>query len=74
MDFFTVSIEELISKDVKRLEDAFSDRDVVIIPHKVNDDHYDVVISHVGTVTMTPLMMWILHHIERNHYYRIEIV
>lgn len=74
MDFFTVSIEALISKDVKRLEDALSDRDLVIIPEKIDDDHYDVVISHIGTVTMTPLMMWILHHIERNHYYRIEIV
>lgn len=74
MDFFTLSIDNLIAADTQRLIDTLSDRDIVIIPTKVDVDHFDVVISHIGTVTMTPLMMWILHHIDRKNYYRMEIV
>jgi hypothetical protein len=74
MDFFTLSIENLLAADTQRLIDTLSDRDIVIIPDKVDEDHFDVVISHIGTVTMTPLMMWILHHINRKNYYRMEIV
>lgn len=74
MDFFTLSIDNLAATDTQRLIDTLSDRDIVIIPTKVDEKHFDVVISHIGTVTMTPLMMWILHHIDRKNYYRMEIV
>ena len=74
MDEYTVHIEHLCYMPTNILVEAFKDRDVVIIPEKVNDDHYDVVITHVGAVTMTPLMMWILHHIPKDQYYRIEII
>lgn len=73
---FTVKISDLAAKHVKPLEDAFKDRDIEISSYKIYIAEYDVYqvkISNIHPVTMTPLMWWILHHIDRSDYHEIII-
>ena len=73
---YKVEISKLAAKHVKPLEDAFNDRDVQIMSYKPNQEEYDlyeVEIRNIHPVTMTPLMWWILHHIDKSDYYNIII-
>lgn len=73
---YKVRITKLAAKHVKPLEDAFKDREIEISidkPLSEEYDLYDVTISNIHPVTMTPLMWWILHHIEKSDYCEIII-
>lgn len=73
---YTVEITKLKEGYVAALQLAFMDRDItmeILPPLSEEPGLYDVTISNVHPVTMTPLMWWILHHIDKSDYYEIII-
>lgn len=73
---YTVEITKLKEGYVAALQLAFKDRDIameILPPLSEEPGLYDVTISNVHPVTMTPLMWWILHHIDKSDYYEIII-
>ena len=73
---YNVEISKLKEKHVIGLQEAFKDRDItveILPPLSEEPGLYDVTISNIHPVTMTPLMWWILHHIEKSDYYEIII-
>lgn len=75
--FYTMEIRKLNERQADILAVAFKDRPNIIIealpPFSGESGVLDVTISNIHPVTMTPLIMWILHHIEKRHYYEIKI-
>ena len=74
--FYTMEISKLNERQANILQVAFKDRDVIIEvlpPLSEELGVVDVTISNIHTVTMTPLIMWVLHHIEKSQYYEIII-
>ena len=74
--FYTMEIHKLNERQANILEVAFKDRDVIIDvlpPLSEELGVMDVTISNIHPVTMTPLIMWVLHHIDKCHYEKIEI-
>jgi len=73
---YTVEITKLKESYVAALQLAFKDRDItmeILPPLSEEPGLFDVTISNVHPVTMTPLMWWILHHIDKSDYYNIII-
>lgn len=73
---YTMEIFELNEKQADILQMAFKDRDVIINvypPLSKEPGVLDVTIFNIHPVTMTPLIMWVLHHIEKSDYYEIII-
>ena len=73
---YIVYIRDLKEKHIAALVDAFMDRDITMeVGHPRSEDPilYDVKISNIHPVTMTPLMWWMLHHIDKSDYYEIII-
>lgn len=74
--FYTMEISKLNERQANILQVAFKDRDVIIEvlpPLSEELGVVDVTISNIHPVTMTPLIMWVLHHIEKSQYYEIII-
>lgn len=74
--FYTMEISKLNERQADILQVAFKDRDVIIEvlpPLSEELGVMDVTISNIHPVTMTPLIMWVLHHIEKSQYYEIII-
>ena len=75
---YTMEIIHLDERQANILQVAFKDRPNIIIemlpPFDVDATGVlDVTISNIHPVTMTPLIMWILHHIEKRYYNEIKI-
>lgn len=73
---YLVRIYNIKRSEASKIVDAFKDRDVetsVIYVEPEQDKICDLVISNIHEVTMTPLMWWILHHIDKSDYYEIII-
>lgn len=73
---YLVRIYDLKRSEASKIVDAFKDRDIetsVILLEPNSEQICDLVISNIHEVTITPLMMWILHHIDRSDYYKIII-
>ena len=73
---YTVKITDLKEKYIAELLEAFKDRDITLeVGHSRSEDPalFEVKISNIHPVTMTPLMWWILHHIDKSDYYEIII-
>lgn len=73
---YTMEIRKLNEKQADILQIAFKDRDVIIEvlpPLSEEPGVMDVTISNIHPVTMTPLIMWVLHHIDKSDYYEIVI-
>lgn len=73
---YTVEITKLKEKYIAELQEAFKDRDItleILPPLSEEPGLFDVTISNIYVVTMTPLMWWILHHIDKSDYYEIII-
>lgn len=75
---YTVEITKLKEQHTARLQETFKDRDIImeILPPLSEEPEsglYDVTISNIHPVTMTPLMWWILHHIDISDYRTIII-
>ena len=73
---YKVIITKLAAKHVKSLEDAFKDRDIIIDTSPSLSEEpglSDVTISNVHPITLTPLMWWILHNIDKSDYNQIII-
>lgn len=71
---YMVEILLLKEKYNADLMEAFKDRDIKIYIRESLEPGYSyVTISNVHPVTMTPLMWWILHHIDKSDYYEIII-
>jgi len=73
---YTVEIIQLKEKHMAALQEAFKDRDITLekLPMQYElPGLVEVRISNIHPVTMTPLMWWILHHIDKSDYYNIII-
>lgn len=72
---YTVQILLLKEKYIVDIENAFEDRDDITteVHPSIEPGLSYMTISNVHQVTMTPLMWWILHHIDKSDYYQIII-
>lgn len=73
---YIVEIHKLREKHIEKLQEAFKDRDIImdiLPPLSEEPGQYDVKISNIHPVTMTPLIWWLLHHIETCDYREIII-
>lgn len=77
-NMYQMTITCLENSIADKIEETFKDRDVKIDRWPVKDDGADgicdIEITNIHPVTMTPLMIWLLHHTENDSYYSIEIV
>ena len=77
-DTYSIMIYEIVAEKGLEIIEAFADRDINIEIREVADniryDHtYTMVISNVHEVTMTPFMIWFLHHVDNGDYYKLVI-
>ena len=73
---YTLEISKLKKEHAVKLVEMFKDRDLQITclpPLSEEPGVEDVEIENIHEVTITPLIMWILHHIDKSDYYEIII-
>lgn len=73
---YLVRIYDLKRSEASKIVEAFQDRDIetgVFLLEPEAEQTCDLVISNIHEVTITPLMMWILHHIDKNDYNQLVI-
>lgn len=75
---YTIVIFEILEKKAYDIINAFADRDIHVEIRKMADNiRYNgtctMTISNVHEVTMTPFMIWFLHHVDNGDYYKLVI-
>ena len=71
---YQVNIYDLAGTEANKIIEAFRDRDIITEWAQGDTSNIgNLIICNIHEVTITPLMMWILHHINRSDYNRIVI-
>ena len=69
---YTIMIYEILAEKGLEIIEAFADRDINIELVEVGRS-YDMSITNVHEITMTPFMIWFLHHVDNGDYYKLVI-
>ena len=76
-EFYTIKIYDIIEEKAHDIIHAFADRDIEIeISEDIDglqDGIYTMTISKIREITMTPFMIWFLHHVDNGDYYKLVI-
>lgn len=69
---YVVVVYEITKEKANEIIKAFADRDIKIDIDE-NDDICNMTIRNIHKVTMTPFMIWFLHHVDNGDYYKLTI-
>ena len=69
---YTIMIYDILKEKGLEIIEAFADRDISIELVEVGKA-YDMLIKNVHEITMTPFMIWFLHHVDNGDYYKLVI-
>ena len=74
---YSITILDITEEKAHNIINAFADRDIEI---EICEDIdtlqyglYDMTISKMHEITMTPFMIWFLHHVDKRDYYKLII-
>ena len=78
-DTYTIVIYEILAEKGFEIIKAFEDRDISIeISEIAGDVKYNgtctMTIKNIHEITITPFMMWFLHHVDHRDYYKVVII
>lgn len=72
-DFYTIMVIDITEEKAHDIINAFADRDIEIDIDDIHNGMCSMMISNIREITMTPFMIWFLHHVDKHAYYKIII-